>query len=381
MASIEKRGDSTYRIIVSNGYDRNGKQIKERKIVELDASMTAKQQEKEIKRIAALFENEVKSGNCIDSSIKLEQFVQQWLVEHADKHLERKTISSYKCELESKILPALGHKRMNELKPLDLTRFYDNLTEDGVRLDGKPGGYSTRTIKYCHQIISSVLQSAVYWQVVSDNIAKRVKPPKGAPQEKKINFFDDEQTRRFLLYMHEQGIALKYVALAYITVFGGLRLEEVLPLTWTDIDFKNCTIDINKALSYVDGEQFVKDTKNDRSTRKIGLPPNVFTLLKEYRLQAPDIRLFDMHYTTPGHWLKKTIRRYNAQHKEPLPVISFHGLRHTNATLLISQRLDIRTVAGRLGHKDATTTLNIYSHYIQSRDEAASSALDDLLCK
>ena len=84
-----------------------------------------------------------------------------------------------------------------------------------------------------------------------------------------------------------------------------------------------------------------------------------FDLLDEYRPQASLARIFDMRYSTPGHWLKKTITRHNQCHSEKLPMISFHGLRHTNATLLISQGVDPRTVSGRLGHRNVSTTLNI----------------------
>jgi len=86
-----------------------------------------------------------------------------------------------------------------------------------------------------------------------------------------------------------------------------------------------------------------------------------------------------MHYSTPGHWLKKTIARYNECHDEKLPLITFHGLRHTNATLLISQGIDPRTVSGRLGHKDVSTTLNIYTHAIKSRDKAAADTLENII--
>jgi len=237
MASIQKRGDFTYRLTVSNGYDRNGKKIMKQKTVTLDSSLTQKQIDKEMERLAVLFEDEVKKGNYIDPTITFETFTRRWLSEYAEKQLERKTIASYKAELDTKILPAIGHIKLNQLQPLQLTKYYEMLTEDGIRLDGKPGGYSTRTIKYSHQIISSILQTAVYWQVIPANICRNVKPPKGVPPKKKDNYFDDTQAKAFIEYT--ASAPLKYQALVLITIFGGLRLEEVLPLKWADIDFKN----------------------------------------------------------------------------------------------------------------------------------------------
>ena len=255
MASIKKRGENTY------------------------LTMTKKQQEKEITQIAMRFEDEVKVQNITGSSVTFETFTNRWLKEHAETQLELKTISSYKKELSSKIIPAIGHVKLNKLQPMHLAQFYNKLTQDGVRQDNKSGGYSTRTIKYCHQIISSILTSAVQWNILQENIAKRVKPPKGIPKSNKINYFDDKQTMIFL--KHIESEPLKYRLLANIAIYGGLRLEEILPLLWSDVDFECYTIDINKTTSYVDGKQFIKDTtKNKGSTRKIILPSHIFTLLK-----------------------------------------------------------------------------------------------------
>ena len=81
---------------------------------------------------------------------------------------------------------------------------------------------------------------------------------------------------------------------------------------------------------------------------------------------------------------QRIIKNYNENRKEgelELPVIPLHGLRHTAATLLISQKVDIRTVSGRLGHANASTTLNIYSHALKELDKTASEKLGDMLLK
>lgn len=89
-----------------------------------------------------------------------------------------------------------------------------------------------------------------------------------------------------------------------------------------------------------------------------------------------------MHPSTPYGEFKKIIRWYNdsvKKEEEKLPDIPLHGLRHTSATLLISQNVDVRTVGGRLGHAQTSTTMNIYSHFLKRADEAASDALENLL--
>ena len=86
-----------------------------------------------------------------------------------------------------------------------------------------------------------------------------------------------------------------------------------------------------------------------------------------------------MHPTTPDGVMRKIINRYNSSHEEQLPHVTPHGLRHTSATLLISQNIDIRTVSNRLGHAQTSTTMNIYTHALQKKDEQAAQTLESLL--
>ena len=90
-----------------------------------------------------------------------------------------------------------------------------------------------------------------------------------------------------------------------------------------------------------------------------------------------------MNYSTPYQAMQDIIRRYNAG-KDPeqqLPLIPFHGLRHTSATLLIASKQDLKTVSSRLGHAQTSTTMNIYAHALQESDRKAATALENLLAK
>ena len=82
--------------------------------------------------------------------------------------------------------------------------------------------------------------------------------------------------------------------------------------------------------------------------------------------------------STPNKIVKKVIRIYNAEHEDKLPDITLHGLRHTSATLLISQNVDVKTVSRRLGHAETSTTMNIYAHALEKRDTVASDSLGAL---
>lgn len=89
-----------------------------------------------------------------------------------------------------------------------------------------------------------------------------------------------------------------------------------------------------------------------------------------------------MYPSTPTHLIKKYIDKFNAENTDNLlPHISFHGLRHTSATLLISNNTDVKTVSHRMGHSQTSVTLDIYSHAFNAADKAATKKMDDILYK
>ena len=149
-----------------------------------------------------------------------------------------------------------------------------------------------------------------------------------------------------------------------------------MALKWDDIDFEHDIINITKAVSIVKGQATIKVPKTKTSRRSIAIPLALTLKLKklhtaqaEYRLSVGDYWQGEdwvftqdngkmMNYSTPYHALQNTIKWYNKSHpeEEALPVIPFHGLRHTSATLLIAGKQDIKTVSSRLGHAQTSTT-------------------------
>lgn len=233
-----------------------------------------------------------------------------------------------------------------------------------------------------------MLHKAVYWQLIVNNPAERVQPPKTRKPKRK--YYDDEQCKILLENLETQEI--KYKVAIIITIFTGVRLGELMGLEWNDIDFRNGIISINKASQYLsDKGVFTKEPKTESSIREVAIPTFVISLLEEYKLWYEEQkslygelwtnsnRLFvqadgkPMHPDTISKWFVKFVGNIG------LPVINFHGLRHTNATLLISQNIDIAVVAARLGHAQITTTLNFYVHPVISHNKVAGNVLQNLL--
>lgn len=184
---------------------------------------------------------------------------------------------------------------------------------------------------------------------------------------------------------------LKYQALYTLILYTGMRREEACGLEWTDIDFENNLIDINKASIYIAGKGvFDDDTKNKSSKRIIKVPASAMELLRAYKAAQAEERLklgdrwensgkvFTSWNGKPIHPSTVTNHFRTIIQKNNLPPVTVHGLRHTNATLMIYNGTNIKTVSARLGHSDVSTTSDIYAHAIKTADEMAAEALEDI---
>jgi len=389
--SIEKRGKNSYRLTVSEGFDLNGKPMIHRKTVH----GTKKDVEVEL----AKFVTEVQNGLVIDGkSLKFSEFTEIWKRDYGSKELAPSTYKRYCRMLETRLLPYFGHFYINKIKPTDIMKFYDLLEKDTqlVRKKGNNGSknkkpLSGKTILEHHRLLRAMLHKAVYWQLIVSNPAERVQSPKA--RKPKRRSYDDEQTKILLENLEQLSIEdTKYKVAIILTVFTGVRLGELMGLEWQDVDFKNGIISINRSSQYLaDMGVFTKVPKTESSIREIAIPEFIISLLEEYKLWYEEQksiygelwtnsdRLFvqadgkPMHPSTISKWFVKYVGQIG------LPVINFHGLRHTNASLLVAQNIDIAVISARLGHAQISTTLDFYVHPLLSHNRKAGYALKNLL--
>lgn len=389
--SIEKRGKNSYRLTVSEGFDLNGRPMIHRKTIH----GTKKEAEVEL----AKFVTEVQNGLVIDGkSLKFAEFFDVWKRDYGSKELAPSTYKRYCRMLETRLLPYFGHLYINKIKPTDIMKFYDLLEKDTqlVRKKGNNGSktkkpLSGKTILEHHRLLRAMLHKAVYWQLIVANPAERVQPPKA--RKPKRRSYDDEQTKILLENLELLSSEdTKYKVAIILTVFTGVRLGELMGLEWQDVDFKNGIISINRSSQYLsDMGVFTKVPKTESSIREIAIPEFIISLLEEYKLWYEEQksvygelwtnsdRLFvqadgkPMHPSTISKWFVKYVGQIG------LPVINFHGLRHTNASLLVAQNIDIAVISARLGHAQISTTLDFYVHPLLSHNRKAGYALENLL--
>ena len=389
--SIEKRGKNSYRLTVSEGFDLNGKPMIHRKTVHGN--------KKDAEVELAKFVTEVQNGLVIDGkSLKFSEFTEIWKRDYGSKELAPSTYKRYCRMLETRLLPYFGHFYINKIKPTDIMKFYDLLEKDTqlVRKKGNNGSktkkpLSGKTILEHHRLLRAMLHKAVYWQLIVANPAERVQPPKA--RKPKRRSYDDDQTKILLENLELlPSEDTKYKVAIILTVFTGVRLGELMGLEWQDVDFKNGIISINRSSQYLaDMGVFTKVPKTESSIREIAIPEFIIALLDEYKLWYEEQksiygelwtnsdRLFvqadgkPMHPSTISKWFVKYVGQIG------LPVINFHGLRHTNASLLVAQNIDIAVISARLGHAQISTTLDFYVHPLLSHNRKAGYALENLL--
>lgn len=388
MATIRER-NGTYQITVYSGFDLNGRRKRETTTFTPPKELSPKKREKIVQAFAIDFENRVKNGLVLaGEKTTLREFVERWREEYATQNLEPGTLEKYNAEIDDKILPMLGNMILTEIKPHNVNAFYVSMTKNGVRRDGKPGGYSKGTIAKTANVLSSILKTAVDWEVINRNPCDKVRTH-GEDVADKIKFFTPAQVSCFLEYIekpyeiHTRGhsrvddTGIQYQVDDYtltrtmpeqlrvlfnLAVFSGLRKGEMLALQWSDIDFDNSTVSVTKAAAVVDGKQVCKAPKTKNSRREVSIPRFLTDRLRNMMIEQTRTKeslgaywkgnnwLFIqsdgsmMSYSTPYATFQDAIDRYNAD-KEPadqLPHIPFHGLRHTSATLLIAAHQDVR---------------------------------------
>ena len=417
MAGAERRGNSV-RIKVSCGYDTNGEQIIEQKTFKLNEQLTEKQRNKEIERLKCLFEEQVKSNQYLDGTMRFAKFTDLWREDYAKTHLKTKTFYEYN-KLLPIIISEIGNIKLCDLKPTHINRMYRNISERGnvkiekriiqlnekindLTIQGqraktieklkkelteiKPRPVSPNTVRAYHLLLSSMLEKAVEWEVIPSNPAKKASPPKRRNIEAK--YLEENDVRNLLKLLDKESIQFKTMTAMYL--FSGVRRGELLGLWWDDIDFDMQTIRIRRNIGTISGKGIYEDTpKTDSSKRTIKLPSLAFDYLRVYKEWQDQQKYFasdlweesNKIFTNDhgGYLHPDTITKRFAEFikKNDLPHVTIHSLRHTYANIMIYSGIELKTISHRLGHANSTTTQNIYSHVFQSADEKAADTLDN----
>ena len=285
--------------------------------------------------------------------MKYKDWLSEWLDLYVKPCTKIRTYNKYKTQIQLHIIPTLGEFDLRELTASVLQRFTVNLGEKGL---------SANTINCIISVLKSSLKRAVLLGVTNKQFTMAIVRPKG--QEKQVDCFTKDEQRKIEQYILKNNKTRLFGVV--LCLYTGLRIGELLSLTWDDVDLQKGIITVSKSCydSWQNGKyQKVIDTpKTYSSKRIIPIPSQLLLLLREHKKnssgkyvvysqqeQGVQIRSYQKSF-------ELLLKRLNLSHK------GFHSLRHTFATRALECGMDVKTLSEILGHKNPMVTLNRYAH-------------------
>lgn len=269
-------------------------------------------------------------------------------------------------KVEKHIIPAFSGRYFDEVTVRDILAWQEALGASGLSFSYRAGlrGFLASIYKY----------AARYCEAV--NIIDRVEPPRNTDPPREMHFWTREQFRTFIEKVDDPTYALLFRTL-YVT---GCRKGEAFALTWEDFDPSAGTLTINKSVTRkTDGGAYAVTTpKNASSVRTVDLPTSLTSALLSHRSESPDGARFIFGCDRPLSENTVTRAFDKAIAAAGVPRIRIHDLRHSCASLLISEGISIVAVSHRLGHKNIEQTLNTYSHMMPRDNDKMLAALNGI---
>lgn len=321
------------------------------------------------------FAREVLAKDRARTVVTVSVLLDRWL-ELAARDRSPTTLYTYRGYIRREILPVIGAMPVGEVTAEHLDRLYSALLAKGMQ----PG-----SIRQVHAIIRRAYMQAIKWEWVTNNPAVLTTPPTVRTAQLQ------PPTPAMILELIRRARTddPQFASLLLFAAATGARRGEICALRWSHVDLELGTATISRAIVDIAGHITEKDTKT-HAVRSIALPPVVVADLtaqrervttragrfhmEQYVWPAP----FDVGGMNP--WRPDLITgAFRRLARDAGMQARFHDLRHAAATQLLAAGADVRTVSGRLGHAKASTTLDIYSHWVPAADRAAANLLGNLL--
>lgn len=308
--------------------------------------------------------------------MKYNVWFEEWLTHYIKPSSKQRTFEQYSKVAQIHILPYLGDIELTDLTPFVLQKFITDLTTNGNKRTGK--GLSPNFVKTILSAIQNSLKTAHLVGYLPEYSANKIKRPKII--EKQVECFTIQEQKRI------EGAALsakkdKYRGIV-LCLYTGLRIGELLALTWNDIDFEKSILSVTKTCH--DGNEngkhirIIDTPKTENSRRQIPLSKTLIKMLKDMKKKSKcEFVIADGEKPV---YIRSYQRTFELLLKKiGLPHKGFHSLRHTFATRALECGMDVKSLSEILGHKNATITLNRYAHSLWEHKSEMMNKLDKLL--
>lgn len=312
------------------------------------------------------------------------EFENHFLVKHQkDVTMPFSTlVKYYKEDMETRLKPSTIYTKQNIIDKLILPYFNDmplnNITPSTIRtwqneLIQSDKNYSQTYLRTVHTLLVAIFSFAMKYYDLKENPCSICGSIGSMKTEKEMTIWTLDQFKTFI---EAEKDNIMYYTAFNVLFYTGLRIGELLALTWGDIDFDNQTISINKSLQVLNGVTYITSPKTRKSIRTITIFPNLVRILQDYKNACyeplNDSRLFPIAKSKVLRELRKKAKA------QELPQIRLHDLRHSHASLLIELGFSPLAIADRLGHESVQTTLNVYSHLYPNKQDELAQKLQEI---
>lgn len=374
MTSFKKISENKYKLYVELGYNEKGKRIRKTKTVTVTSP-------RDLKKKIQAFELEVLKEPGDDyESMTFEQLTDRWFNDYVLKNLAFGTIASYTNNLPF-IKAFFGKIQVKKIKRLHIQDFFN---------DEEKNNRKSLSIKLT--ILQSIFGKAEEWDLIDFSPARKYKLNK-KKIEKEPEFYNKEELLQLFEELEKESLRDRLII--KLGVYGGLRRGEIMGISFDDIDFKNNEITIQRSLNYDTVRKiiYVGPTKGKKK-RTIEFPEGLMKELKSHYLKMLQAKMMcgNVWETIDGvdvvfRSRKMVVMNPNSVTRQWNDIINrlglkkkikLHGLRHSAASLLISEGVGMKTVQTRLGHSRYETTMNTYVHVTEKDKDEAVKALNEV---
>jgi integrase len=310
------------------------------------------------------------------TQLTVASFIETWM---DGKQLSRRpqTVVLYRRIVDLHVLPVLGKLRLQEIQPAHLKALY---------LAKKEEGRGARTIQMIHIVMHDLLNRAVKEGILGRNPADAVERPKAERAERQI--LTEAQARQLVTVT----TGTRYGTLIYMALMTGMREGELLGLKWSDVDWDRGQVHVQRQLQRenLDGKVLVP-TKTKAGCRQIKLGQATLDRLVQHRTEQVSLKaaksdrweendlIFPNTIGKPENWRNMYKEYKRILHKNNLPDISFHDLRHTSLSFLLDLGTPVNAVQHRAGHSKASITTDTYGHSMTHSETEAAERIEELI--
>ncbi|EJC1575291.1 site-specific integrase [Listeria monocytogenes] len=381
MASYVSLGNNKYELRVSKGYDARGKQIRKTKNVTVKTV-------KALKLELSNFEAYVYSSDYTEiKDMRFIDFVEKWRINYAKRELKGNTIDKYNLFLENWIIPYFERKKISKITTMQLLDYFHEVQKKG---------FGPSALEGHHRVIRSLFKYATLWGITETDVSLSVKKPTYKVPEKNIY-----NRREIEVLIDRIKILQKYQQLMIkLALYCGLRRGEVIGLTTKDMNYNKNTINVYRAVIKSASEGIKLDETKNKRKRIVPAPAGLMEEIKELAkekqknkdklgllwkgtkdLDGKTVILIFSHDDgtpfTPASVTRMFNRFLEKEENNDLTKISFHDLRHSAASFLLEQGINVKVIQNILGHSDIKVTLNTYAHITEDGYSEAAKTFDN----